>query len=194
MFSRVLPHLCLQTSDLQNKSQSVSQSVGVSVRVLDQKKRSNSSPVSTLEKQLNDWTWYTRTCGSKKVTLVNFFFISSELLAMPAVKRFSVSFAKHPTNGTSASFKYFFHFTSLCLACLQTFIFETWEFFFSPHGPSAFQVFCLHFFSNWLLIWFILLFLFYILFCTHTLWILTFLTLSDILFLTRVPTCETSRC
>jgi len=25
---------------------------------------------------------------------------------MPAVKRFSVSFAKHPTNGTSASFKY----------------------------------------------------------------------------------------
>uniref|UniRef100_A0A4W6C4B6 Inositol hexakisphosphate and diphosphoinositol-pentakisphosphate kinase n=1 Tax=Lates calcarifer TaxID=8187 RepID=A0A4W6C4B6_LATCA len=33
------------------------------------------------------------------VTLVNFFFISSELLSMPAVKRFSVSFAKHPTNG-----------------------------------------------------------------------------------------------
>lgn len=26
---------------------------------------------------------------------------------MPAVKRFSVSFAKYPTNGTSASFKYF---------------------------------------------------------------------------------------
>lgn len=25
---------------------------------------------------------------------------------MPAVKRFSVSFAKHPTNGTSASFRY----------------------------------------------------------------------------------------
>uniref|UniRef100_A0A8C9WD26 Inositol hexakisphosphate and diphosphoinositol-pentakisphosphate kinase n=1 Tax=Scleropages formosus TaxID=113540 RepID=A0A8C9WD26_SCLFO len=32
------------------------------------------------------------------VTLVTFF-ISSELLSMPAVKRFSVSFAKHPTNG-----------------------------------------------------------------------------------------------
>uniref|UniRef100_A0A8C7TKZ0 Inositol hexakisphosphate and diphosphoinositol-pentakisphosphate kinase n=1 Tax=Oncorhynchus mykiss TaxID=8022 RepID=A0A8C7TKZ0_ONCMY len=29
-----------------------------------------------------------------------------ELLSMPAVKRFSVSFAKHPTNGTSASFRY----------------------------------------------------------------------------------------
>ncbi|CAB1339119.1 unnamed protein product [Coregonus sp. 'balchen'] len=29
-----------------------------------------------------------------------------ELLSMPAVKRFSVSFAKHPTNGTSASFQY----------------------------------------------------------------------------------------
>lgn len=164
MFSRVLPHLCLQTSDLQNKSQSVRQSKvkgeqvkGVSVTALDQKKSSSSSPVSTLEKQLNDWTWYTRSCGLKKVTLVNFFFFSSELLAMPAVKRFSVSFAKHPTNGTSASFKYFFHFTSLCLACLQTFIFEPWE-FFSPHGPSAFQVFFLHFFSNRLLIWFTLLF------------------------------------
>uniref|UniRef100_A0A671WDT2 Inositol hexakisphosphate and diphosphoinositol-pentakisphosphate kinase n=1 Tax=Sparus aurata TaxID=8175 RepID=A0A671WDT2_SPAAU len=35
-----------------------------------------------------------------QVTLVNFFFfISSELLSMPAVKRFSVSFAKYPTNG-----------------------------------------------------------------------------------------------
>lgn len=31
-----------------------------------------------------------------------FSFISSELLSMPAVKRFSVSFAKHPTNGTFA--------------------------------------------------------------------------------------------
>lgn len=26
-------------------------------------------------------------------------FISSELLSMPAVKRFSVSYARHPTNG-----------------------------------------------------------------------------------------------
>lgn len=40
---------------------------------------------------------------------------------MPAVKRFSVSFAKHPTNGTSASLQVYFHFfffsTSLCFAC-----------------------------------------------------------------------------
>ncbi|KAK7176082.1 hypothetical protein R3I93_000369 [Phoxinus phoxinus] len=44
-----------------------------------------------------------------------------ELLSMPAVKRFSVSFAKHPTNGTSASLQVYFHFfffsTSLCFAC-----------------------------------------------------------------------------
>lgn len=30
------------------------------------------------------------------------FLISSELFSMPAVKRFSVSFARHPTNGMSA--------------------------------------------------------------------------------------------
>lgn len=32
------------------------------------------------------------------------FLISSELFSMPPVKRFSVSFARHPTNGTSVSF------------------------------------------------------------------------------------------
>lgn len=32
------------------------------------------------------------------------FLISSELLSMPAVKRFSVSYARHPTNGMSAFF------------------------------------------------------------------------------------------
>lgn len=46
------------------------------------------------------------------VTLVTFF-ISSELLSMPAVKRFSVSFAKHPTNGTSASLQVYFLFLHL---------------------------------------------------------------------------------
>lgn len=119
---------------------------------------------------------------------------------MPAVKRFSVSFAKHPTNGTSASFKYFFHFTSLCLACLQTFIFRTLGVFFPPHGPPAFQVFCLHFFFqliiNLIYPTFFLFFYYYYLtlFCSHTLWNLTILTLPDILFLTRVPTSETCRC
>lgn len=46
-------------------------------------------------------------------------FISSELLSMPAVKRFSVSFAKHPTNGTSASLQVYFHFLHLPLFCMS---------------------------------------------------------------------------
>ncbi len=32
-------------------------------------------------------------------------FISSELLSMPAVKRFSVSYARHPTNGMFGVFE-----------------------------------------------------------------------------------------
>lgn len=36
------------------------------------------------------------------------FLISSELLSMPAVKRFSVSFARHPSNGMSAFIKAYF--------------------------------------------------------------------------------------
>lgn len=52
------------------------------------------------------------------VTLVTFF-ISSELLSMPAVKRFSVSFAKHPTNGTSASLQVYFHSLHLPLFCMS---------------------------------------------------------------------------
>lgn len=47
------------------------------------------------------------------------FFISSELLSMPAVKRFSVSFAKHPTNGTSASLQVYFHFLHLPSFCMS---------------------------------------------------------------------------
>uniref|UniRef100_A0A8C2GU97 Inositol hexakisphosphate and diphosphoinositol-pentakisphosphate kinase n=1 Tax=Cyprinus carpio TaxID=7962 RepID=A0A8C2GU97_CYPCA len=42
-----------------------------------------------------------------------------ELLSMPAVKRFSVSFAKHPTNGTSASLQVYFHFLHLPLFCMS---------------------------------------------------------------------------
>lgn len=36
------------------------------------------------------------------------FLISSELLSMPAVKRFSVSFARHPTNGMSVFIQVYF--------------------------------------------------------------------------------------
>lgn len=121
------------------------------------------------------------------VTLVNFFFISSELLSMPAVKRFSVSFAKHPTNGTSASFKYFSTSPPFVLHVFKLLFFDLG--FFFPHGPPAFQVSVIFFpndinFYNFF-------------FFNHTLWTLTFLTLPDILFLTRVPTgnliCEISR-
>lgn len=66
-----------------------------------------------------------------------FFFISSELLSMPAVKRFSVSFAKHPTNGTSASFKYFSTSPPFVLHVFKLLFFDLG--FFS-HGPPAFQV------------------------------------------------------
>lgn len=39
------------------------------------------------------------------LVLTSVLFVSSEMLSMPAVKRFSVSFAKHPTNGMFASFQ-----------------------------------------------------------------------------------------
>lgn len=107
----------------------------------------------------------------------DFFFISSELLSMPAVKRFSVSFAKHPTNGTSASFKYFSTPPPFVLHVFKLLFFDLG--FFST-WPSSIPGF---FFD----------FLFIGLFFTHMLWILTFLTLPDILFLTRVPTCEIRR-
>lgn len=80
-----------------------------------------------------------------------FFFISSELLSMPAVKRFSVSFAKHPTNGTSASFKYFSTSPPFVLHVFKL-LFFTLGFFFSffffvfSHGPPAFQVSVIYFF------------------------------------------------
>lgn len=101
---------------------------------------------------------------------------------MPAVKRFSVSFAKHPTNGTSASFKYFSTSPTFVLHVFKLlyFFFFYLGFFkfilFFPHGPPTFQVSIIFLF---LII--LILFLF-----THTLW--TFLTLPDILSLTRVPT------
>uniref|UniRef100_A0A8C2WNA0 Inositol hexakisphosphate and diphosphoinositol-pentakisphosphate kinase n=1 Tax=Cyclopterus lumpus TaxID=8103 RepID=A0A8C2WNA0_CYCLU len=44
---------------------------------------------------------------------------SAELLSLPAVKRFSVSFAKYPTNGTSASFKYFSTSPPFFLSCFE---------------------------------------------------------------------------
>lgn len=98
---------------------------------------------------------------------------------MPAVKRFSVSFAKHPTNGTSASFKYFSTPPPFVLHVFKLLFFDLG---FFPHGPPAFQV------SVFSFIFYLLIYFF-----THMLWILTFLTPPDILFLTRVPTCEIRR-
>lgn len=56
------------------------------------------------------------------------FLISSELLSMPAVKRFSVSYARHPTNGMSA---FFFDTPPVLLLSCMTVL---WE--------NIFYVFC----------------------------------------------------
>ncbi len=75
-----------------------------------------------------------------------FFFISSELLSMPAVKRFSVSFAKHPTNGTSASFKYFSTSPPFVLHVFKLLFFDLGFYFF--HMALQHSRFPLFFFSN----------------------------------------------
>lgn len=95
---------------------------------------------------------------------------------MPAVKRFSVSFAKHPTNGTSASFKYFSTSPPFVLHVFKLLFFDLG---FFPHGPPAFQVSVIfYFFSNGLICSFVV----------YPYALDSFLTLPDILFLIRVPT------
>lgn len=101
---------------------------------------------------------------------------------MPAVKRFSVSFAKYPTNGTSASFKYFSS-SPPCLACLQTCFLTLGYFFiflFFSTWPSSIPGFRNLFFE--------LFYYYYNFFYPWCFWTVSFLTLPDILFLTRVPT------
>lgn len=78
------------------------------------------------------------------------FLISSELLSMPAVKRFSVSYARHPTNGMSA---FFFDTPPVLLLSCMTVL---WE--------NIFYVFCFGRCDVWLhylhhlrfLVWFFL--------------------------------------
>lgn len=113
---------------------------------------------STLEKKRENMIFFKKHDIQVTVAQSNtsefflFFFISSELLSMPAVKRFSVSFAKHPTNGTSASFKYFSTSPPFVLHVFKLLFFDLGVFF--PHGPPAFQVSVIYLFSNYLIIFF----------------------------------------
>lgn len=75
------------------------------------------------------------------------FFISSELLSMPAVKRFSVSFAKHPTNGTSASLQVYFLFLHLPYFACQ------WKILLFFHVITATVSFNLSSFISFFSIW-----------------------------------------
>lgn len=95
------------------------------------------------------------------------FLISSELLSMPAVKRFSVSYARHPTNGMSAFF--FRHSSSSPLILHDGFVgkhflcflfWEVWRVATLLTSSQIFRVFFVslpaHTFGVWVLFWFLL--------------------------------------